>query len=246
MQAFTVCLIAALCAFQAIDAFTFTEMRLLVERPKIQINSAIGTVESAKRELKLDYDRRLPAKKTDYMTQINNIVNPILQKFRHDVDVAKAEGRDAEACYTDAKGNLRDISKNGFAALDKCQSTAKTVVDNGFARLDQLVNEGKNLLSQYDHVHLKCNGINIFQTRNCITTELVSLTGATSTFTATANSVKSELQRNNNAAFSTANTCFTNEISDVRKKCSELGYAVDACCRIADIYLSPIAIPRIV
>ncbi|KAG7196754.1 hypothetical protein KM043_018778 [Ampulex compressa] len=233
MQAFTVCLIAALCAFEAVNALTFTDIRLMVERPKIQINSAIGRVESAKRELRLDYDRRLPPRKSDHMMQINNIVNPTLQKFRTQVDAAKVEGKNAEVCYTDAKSNLREISLNGFAVLDKCQSTAKIVVDNGYARLDQVINDGKNLLSQYDRVLLKCNSGNIFQLQNCVSTEVLSLAGPTNSFTSTANSIKNELQRNNDNAFSTANTCFANEVSDVRRRCTELGYAVDGCVKIA-------------
>ncbi|XP_076288563.1 uncharacterized protein LOC143213017 [Lasioglossum baleicum] len=222
-----VLLAAALCAVQAYGPLD--QLTQGIKQAKNNVNSIMNDLRRSTSNLKFDTENKLSNKKIENMQQLNNVVNPALTDIRANVDAAKAKGKDAEHCYTDAKATLRTLSQTGFSDLDKCQQSGKQQLQSQLNNLEAAQNTGSQYISELDSIMLNCYSSDIFQMQRCAALKLGTTNQSIRAYESTVSSLKSTAQSASFQIVLSADSCYRQAVSVVRSGTTDVRISANRC-----------------
>lgn len=222
-----VLLAAALCAVQAYGPLD--QLTQGIQKAKNNVKSITNDLQRFTNNLKYDTGNKLSNKKIEFMQQLNNIVNPALTEIRANVDAAKAQGKNVEHCYTNAKDTLRTLSQTGFSDLNKCEQSGKQQLQSQLNNLQAAQNTGNKIYSELDTIILNCYSSDIFAMQTCVALKLGTANQSIRAYESTVNSMKSTAQSASFQIVLSASTCYGQAVSVVRSGTTDVRISSNRC-----------------
>ncbi|XP_076656304.1 uncharacterized protein LOC143360965 [Halictus rubicundus] len=220
---------AALCAAQAYGPLD--QLTQGIKQAKNNVNTITNDLSRFSNTLRFDTQNKLSNKKSENMQQLNNVVNPALTEIRANVDAAKAQGKDAEHCYTEAKDTLRTLSQTGFSDLNKCEQNGKQQLESQLNNLDAAQATGNKYLTELDGIMINCYSSDIFQMQRCVALKLGTTNQSIRAYESTVDSLKSTARSASFQIVLSADSCYRQAVSVVRSGTTDVRISSNRCVK---------------
>ncbi|XP_076656305.1 uncharacterized protein LOC143360966 [Halictus rubicundus] len=220
---------AALCAAQAYGPMD--QLTQGIKQAKNNVNTITNDLKRFTNNLRYDTQDKLSNGKLDSMQKVNNYVNPALNDIRADVDAAKAQGKDAEHCYTEAEDALSTLRQTASSDINKCEQNGKQQLESQLNNLEAAQITGNKYVNELDSIMINCYSSDIFQMQSCVAIKLGTTNQSIRAYEKTVKSMKSTAQSAAYQIFSSADSCYRQAVSVVRSETIDVKLASYECVK---------------
>ncbi|XP_031846606.1 uncharacterized protein LOC116433052 [Nomia melanderi] len=220
-------LLAALFAVQA--ANPWNDMQTMIARAKINVNQVSNDLKYFIRNLKFNTENKLFNQKISSMEQVNTIVNPALKEIRTNVDAAKAEGKDVEQCYENARLSLRSSSQTVYSGLDRCKQKAENAYGPSWQNLEAAQTTVNSYITELDSIMLQCSSSNVIEMQSCVAIKVGTVNQKLNAMKSSISSMESTANSATNSALLLQMSCNNDSVSVLRSDTTQVKITANQC-----------------